>query len=259
MRALNAAVEEAYVGPMEWNDDGIVLSVRRHGETGAIAEIFTRAHGRHLGFVHGGQSRRLRPILQAGNHVQVAWRARLADNMGHFSLELERGVAAQVMADPLALSGVTSLAALAQLLPERDAHAELYEVTEFVLQFIDDPTIWPALYVRWELALLQDMGVGLDLSSCAATGRRDDLIYVSPRSGRAVSRDAGQPYADRMFTLPPFLRPGDNRETTAADIAGALEMTGHFLMHRIYGPDGTELPEPRQRFERRVRRLGERC
>lgn len=240
---------------MEWRDEGIVVAVRKHGETGAIAEVFTRAHGRYVGFVHGGQSRKLRPILQLGNHVQATWRARLADNLGHFTLELERGVAAEVLNDPLALSGVTALCELTRLLPERDAHANLYEVTQFVLQFLDDERTWTQLYTRWELALLTDLGVGLDLSSCASTGQTTDLAYVSPRSGRAVSRDAGAPYADRLFALPPFLRPGDNRPNTLADVADALDMTGHFLMHRIYGPDGHELPEPRKRFLARMRRM----
>ncbi|MEO0730930.1 MAG: DNA repair protein RecO, partial [Pseudomonadota bacterium] len=187
------------------------------------------------------------------------WRARLEGAMGHFGLELQRGVAAEVMSDPLALSGVTSLCALAQLLPERDAHANLYEVTHFVLQFIDDRAVWTELYARWEIALLQEMGFGLDLTKCAATGTDVDLAYVSPRSGRAVSRDAGQPYADRLFELPPFLRPGSNAERSLADVSVALEMTEHFLMHRIYGPDGCDLPEPRKRFAQRLAKAADRA
>ncbi|MEL6290410.1 MAG: DNA repair protein RecO [Pseudomonadota bacterium] len=239
---------------MEWSDEGIVLGVRGHGETGAIADIFTRAHGRHLGFVHGGRSRKIRPILQAGNHVSVTWRARLEDHMGHFAVELLTPRAAEAMNDPLALAGLMSLCELGRLLPERDPHANLYEVAQFVLSFLDDVDVWPQLYVRWELALLDELGMGLDLGRCAATGATDGLIYVSPKSGRAVSRDAGAPYADRMFALPPFLRRGDNRRSDLSDVGTGLDMTGHFLAQRVFAPDGKDLPEPRQRLRQRIAR-----
>jgi len=156
---------------MEWSDEAIILSVRTHGETAAIVDLFTRSHGRHAGLVHGGRSRKARPVLQMGNHVDATWKARLSEHLGHMSVELRRGYAASAMEDAAALAGLTSLCALARLLPERDPHPALYEVTLFVLGFLDDPTVWPALMVRWELALLQELGFGLDLSACAATGR----------------------------------------------------------------------------------------
>ncbi|MGF1650126.1 MAG: DNA repair protein RecO [Hyphomicrobiaceae bacterium] len=233
---------------MQWTDEGIVIGVRAHGETGAVAEFLTREHGRHLGFVHGGQSRKLRPVLQIGNQVGVEWRARTADQLGHFKVELSDARAAALMDDPAAVSGLLALAEMARLLPEREPHANLYEVTQFVLSFLDDLAIWPAMYVRWELALLEELGIGLDLAACAATGTRDDLVYVSPRSGRAVSRDAGRAYADRLFVLPGFLRRGDNRAVELPDAVAGLEMTAHFFERRLLGPEGRGLPEPRKRL-----------
>src|SRR5262245_17639624 len=167
---------------MEWTDEGVVLGVRPHGETAAVVDLFTRAHGRHLGLVHGGRSRRLRPVLQIGNHVDATWKARLADNLGHYNVELRRGFAAALMEDPAALAAVSSMAALARLLPERDPHPNLFEITLFVLGYLDDVAVWPALVVRWELALLDELGFGLDLAACAATGTTADLICVTRSS-----------------------------------------------------------------------------
>lgn len=233
---------------MNWADEGIMLSVRAHGETAAVAEVLTRSHGRHLGLVHGGRSRRLRPVLQIGNHVRVSWKARLAEQLGTITVELERGFAAEAMSDAAALAGLSALTTLARLLPERDPHPSLFEVTLFVLGFLDDPTVWPALLVRWELALLEELGFGLDLSQCAATGGNDDLIYVSPKSGRAVSASAGEPYKDRLLTLPPFLRGKASGHVTSDDIKSGFELTGHFLATRVFGPREAELPEVRARM-----------
>ena len=171
---------------MEWSDEALILSVRPHGETASVVELLTRDNGRHLGLVHGGRSRRHRPVLQIGNYIEATWKARLADHLGHLTVELRRGFAAEVMEDAAGLAGLTSLTALARLLPERDPHANLFEVSLFVLGFLDDPTVWPALYVRWEVALLEELGYGLDLTRCAATGTTEDLTFVSPKSGRAV-------------------------------------------------------------------------
>lgn len=232
---------------MQWSDEGIVLSVRPHGETAAVVELWTRNHGRHLGLVHGGRSRKLRPILQIGNHVDATWKARLADQLGHVTLELRRGFAAEVMDDPPALSALTTVATLTRLLPERDPHPNLYEITLFVLGFLEDQTVWPALLVRWELALLEELGFGLDLSECAATGANDQLIYVSPKSGRAVSASAGEPYRDRMLALPQFLTRQRSGAVTTADVLAGLSLTGHFLEARVLLPRGEKLPEARQR------------
>jgi DNA repair protein RecO (recombination protein O) len=239
---------------MQWSDEGIILSVKAHGETAAVAEIFTRAHGRHLGLVHGGRSRKLRPILQTGNHVDAAWKARLADHLGHFTLELRKSYAAQVMEDATALAAMTSMATLARLLPERDPHPSLFEVTLFVLGYLDDPEVWPALMVRWELALLDELGFGLDLASCAATGSKQDLVYVSPKSGRAVSAGAGAPYKERMLSLPPFLAKGYQGPTTKADVAAGLELTGHFLETRVLIPREEAMPQARRRLAELIAR-----
>lgn len=233
---------------MEWTDEAIVIGVRPHGETAAVVELFTRSHGRHTGLVHGGRGRKARPVLQIGNHVDATWKARLSEHLGHMTVELRRGYAAAAMDDPPALAAITSLCALSRLLPERDPHPALYEVTLFVLSFLDDPSVWPALYVRWEVALLQELGFGLDLSACAATGSNDQLIYVSPKSGRAVSASAGEPYRDRMLKLPAFLTKARQAVVTEEDVRDGLLLTGHFLEARVLAPKGDVLPEARGRI-----------
>ncbi len=232
---------------MQWTDEGVVLSVRPHGETAAVVELLTRQHGRHLGLVHGGRSRRLRPVLQIGNHVDVTWTARLSENLGHITLELRRGFAAEVLDDAAALSGLTSMCTLTRLLPERDPHPSLYEVSLFLLGFLDDASVWPALMVRWELALLDDLGFGLDLESCAATGSKDDLIYVSPRTGRAVSAVAGEPYRDRLLALPSFLKGRTQGSLMIEDLEAGFALTAHFLDMHVLQPREMSLPDARAR------------
>lgn len=233
---------------MHWSDEALLLSVRAHGETAAIAELFTRAHGRHLGLVHGGRSRKMRPVLQMGNHVDVTWKGRLADHLGHVSLELRDAYAARAMDDAATLAGLGSICALARLLPERDPHPNLFEVTLFVLSYLDDASVWPALLVRWELKLLDELGFGLDLGSCAATGGGDNLVYVSPRSGRAVSSEAGAPYVDKLLPLPAFLSSGRGTPVTAGNIRDGLALTGHFILTRILAPRGLGMPDARTRL-----------
>jgi len=234
---------------MQWSDEGVVLSVRPHGEAGAVLELFTRQHGRHLGLVHGGRSRKLRPVLQTGNHVDADWKARLADHLGHFTLELRKGIAATLMEDAAALAALTSMATLARLLPERDPHPNLFEVTLFVLGFLDDRAVWPALLARWELTLLEELGFGLDLAACAATGRTSDLVYVSPKSGRAVSAEAGAPYKDRLLALPAFLRGGSTGGTvTDDDLRAGFALTGYFIETRVLRPREMEMPDARSRL-----------
>jgi len=233
---------------MEWSDEGVILSVRAHGETAAVVELFTRLHGRHLGLVHGGRSRKMRPVLQVGNHVDAVWKGRLAEHLGHVSVELRRGYAASAMEEAATLAGLSSMCMLARLLPERDPHPNLYEVTLFVLSFLDDVSVWPALVVRWELALLDEMGVGLDLASCAATGATENLAFVSPKSGRAVSADAAAPYAERLLPLPGFLRKGRHADVSAEDILRGFALTGYFLDQRVLRPREEELPEVRKRL-----------
>jgi DNA repair protein RecO (recombination protein O) len=232
---------------MEWTDEGIVLSVRPHGEAGAIAELLTRAHGRHLGLVHGGRSRRLRPVLQPGNAVRAVWRARLAEHLGFMTIEADTSYAAQVMSDRLALLGLGSVCYLARLLPERDPHPDVYDSLRHLMAALADGGDWPAMLVEWELALIGELGFGLDLSRCAATGARSKLRYVSPKSGRAVCAEAGAPYHDKLLPLPPFLA-GDDAPPTRADICAGLRLTGYFLDRWVLAPGEMHLPDVRVRL-----------
>src|SRR5690606_18447424 len=176
---------------MEWSEEGVVLVTRRHGESSVILELFTRDRGRHLGPVRGGRSRRLRSALQPGNTVIATWRARLDEHLGNYTVEPAVQRAAMVIDHGLKLAGLSTLTAMAQLIPEREAHERLFDAFQIVLDAFEDDAIWPALLVRWELGLLEELGFGLDLGTCAATGSQRDLVYVSPKSGRAVSREGG--------------------------------------------------------------------
>lgn len=233
---------------MEWADEALILSVRAHGETAAIVEFLTRDHGRHLALVHGGRSRQNRPILQIGNHVEATWKARLADQLGHATVSLRRGFAAECLGDRLSLVGLSAICAMARLLPEREAYPNLFETALFVAGFLDEADVWPALYVRWELALLKELGFGLDLATCAATGTSEDLTHVSPKSGRAVSRDAAAPYVDRLMPLPLFLRPGQKGAVSRDDVRNGLDLTGHFLDVRFLAPQQITMPEARRQL-----------
>ncbi|MBJ6372682.1 DNA repair protein RecO [Sedimentitalea arenosa] len=233
---------------MDWRDHGILLTSRQHGETSAIIDVFTRRHGRHSGVVRGGTSRKIAPILQPGAQLDLAWRARLEDHLGTYQVEPLRSRAAAALSGRLALAGLNAVTALLSFcLPEREAHSDLYQRSEQLLDLLGQDDIWPLAYLRWELALLQDLGFGIDLSACAATGATEELVYVSPRSGRAVSRAGAGEWADRMLPLPPVMR----GEGLAPDeeIAIALGTTGHFLKHRLAPALGhAQVPEARGRF-----------
>ncbi|MEA2930145.1 MAG: repair protein RecO [Hyphomicrobiales bacterium] len=231
---------------MEWTDEAIVLGMRRHGEANAILEVMTRAHGRHLGLVRGGAGSRLRPILQPGNGVGVTWRARLDEHLGHFVVEGMRLRAGAFMTAAHAAYGITHLAALCRLLPERDPHEAVHEALEAVLDHLDDRRLAAALVARFELALLGELGFGLDLDQCAATGALADLIYVSPKTGRAISRVAGAPWRDRLLRLPAFLH--EDGAPAPDDITAAFALTGFFLLRHVYEPRGGVLPDARERF-----------
>ena len=236
---------------MEWSDDAIVLSVRPHGETSAIVEALTREHGRHTGLVRGGASRRVRAVLQPGNTLHAQWRARLSDHLGNFSLELSLGRAGAMIESRDALLGLNAFTSVASAaLPEREPHAPVYAAAEILLDAIMkyDFAHWAPLYVRWEAGLLHELGFGLDLSQCAATGDLDDLIYVSPKSGRAVSRAAGEVYKERLFPLPPFLLGSQNASPTMSDIEAGLRLTEHFLLERVLRPHGRAMPAARHRL-----------
>ena len=239
---------------MDFTDEGILISSKPLGEANTIAELLTAGHGRHLGLVRGGRSRRMRPLMQVGNRLSVTWRARLSDHLGGFNVEMLEPHAARVLDDQTALAAIGSLTGLAKHLPERDPHPQLYYGALEVLGALDDAHVWPALLVRWEMLLLQDLGFGLDLSECAATGTSADLIYVSPRSGRAVSRDAGQPYCDRLLKLPRFLLE-DDAAPTPADVLAGFALTGHFFERDVLSPHSLALPAARTRLIELLTRL----
>ncbi len=241
---------------MEWTDDGIVLGVRRHGESAAIVELLTRSHGRHLGLVRGGAGSRMRPLLQPGNSVSALWRARLDEHLGTYVLEGTRMRAASLLASSHATYGVTHLAALARLLPERDPHEGIFAMLERTLDDFDHVGGAAIHLVRFELAMLTELGFGLDLSACAATGATVDLVYVSPKSGGAVSRQAGQPWRDRLLPLPPFLRAtGDEQNCwSEQDLLDGFELTGRFLLRHVLEPRGQGHSDARAGFINAVRK-----
>ena len=232
---------------MEWQDEGLALGTRRHGETSVILELMTRHHGRHMGMVRGGRSRRMQPVLQAGNGMQAVWRARIDEHMGAYVVEGTRLRAAAIMQSEAALHGMALVGVLLRLLPEREAHPGLYETALLIADNLHENEIAPALMVRFELALLQQLGFGLDLTECAVTRRTDDLVYVSPRSGRAVCAQAGAAWHDRLLPLPAFLR-GDAVPLTPgpADIAAGFRLTGFFLTRDVFAPRGGILPDARR-------------
>ncbi|HXW41172.1 MAG TPA: DNA repair protein RecO [Xanthobacteraceae bacterium] len=231
---------------MQWTDEAIVLGVKRHGETSVILEAMTPEHGRHLGLVRGGAGTRLRGVLQPGNAVRATWRARLDEHLGHYTVEGLNLRAAGFLTAAAALHGVTHLAALCRLLAEREPHAAVYAALEAILDALEDPRRAAPMIARFELNFLAELGFGLDLSCCAATGATDDLIYVSPRSGRAVSRAAGADYRDKLLRLPAFLHA--ESEAGAADLADAFALTGFFLERHAFVPRGLPMPEARGRF-----------
>ncbi|MBP0438955.1 DNA repair protein RecO [Tianweitania sediminis] len=233
---------------MEWRDEGIILATRKHGETSAILEVMTRSRGRHLGLVRGGLSRRMRPFLQPGNKVDLLWRARLDEHLGSFQVEPLEQNAARLFDSAVSVYGLQVLAAHLRLLPERDPHIRLYETLGIIIAHLDDADVVGALLARFEVAVLDELGFGLDLTRCGATGSSDDLIYVSPKTGRAISGEAGSAWADRLFGLPPFLRVGSALGGDAAAIHDAFRLTGHFLARHVYEPRGIEAPEARASF-----------
>ena len=244
---------------MEWRDEGIVLAARPHGEGAAVVQLLTRAHGRHAGLMHGGTSRRKRGVVEPGNYVDAVWRARLTEHLGRYTIEPTRHLAAQFMDDPARLVALSATCAVIEaVIPEREPHPGLFDATIALLDSISDgkPGIWPAVYIQWELGLLQELGFELDLASCASTGEVEDLIYVSPRSGRAVSRVAGHPYRKRMLDLPGFLRPdGRGSGADAEDFAAGLKLTGFFLARHAFDPLDRGLPAARERLEVLVLRV----
>jgi len=233
---------------MEFTDEGVILNARAHGETHAVADVFTASHGRWAGLVYGGQGRKMQPVLQSGNGVRVTWRGRGGDSLGHFAIELTNPRAGELMQERLSLAALSAVSSVAlACLPEREAHAPSYQAMAVLLDMLENVQVWPALLARWELGLLSELGFGLTLDRCAATGERENLIYVSPKSAQAVSEEAGEPYKDKLLLLPAFLR-GESSTATDEDAVNALETTGYFIESRMLHPSDKELPEPRRKI-----------
>lgn len=232
---------------LEWQDSAIVLSARGHGENGGVVSLLTRDHGRAMGYVYGATSIKNRGVLEQGNLVSVRWQAKSLDQLGTFTLELEKSYAAHVMDDAVKLTALQSACVLAdRTLPEREKHPGVYEGTKALMASFETD-IWAPTYIYWEIGLLRELGFGLDLSKCVSTGSVDNLIYVSPKSGCAVSAAAGEIYKEKLLHLPGFLRGQGGFED--ADIFEGLKLTGHFLLHRVFSQSNTDLPEARLRLE----------
>ncbi len=238
---------------MEWTDEGIVTGVRRHGEGSAIVELMTYARGRHMGLVRGGMSRRLAPLLQPGNTLSITWRARLDEQLGTLVVEPLKLRAEALMRDPHGAYGVSHITSLIHLLAERDPHPGLFGILDAVLDAFEDAASAAILMARFEVAMLAELGFGLDLDACVATGTRDDLIFVSPRSGRAVSASAGAPFADKLLPLPTFLI-ATQVKPTLPELEEAFRMTGYFLTRRVMEPRGLVLSDARAAFIAAMRR-----
>jgi DNA repair protein RecO (recombination protein O) len=241
----------------EWSDQAISLGLRRFGETGAILEVFSREQGRRRGMVHGGASRTKRGPMQAGNTLTVTWKARNDDQLGFFALaETERERAAVYMADANALAGLSALSELlAAALPEGEAKPALYDAAETLLDALENEDVWPALFIRWELGLLQMLGYGLDLTSCAVSGANDGLTHVSPKSGRAVRGSEAGDYLSRLMPLPQFLV-DPRAPATPRDIHNGFRLTGHFLGERLFADLNKPVPEARFLMIDRLERAG---
>jgi len=238
---------------MDWSDQGIVLASRPHGETGLVVSLLTRTHGRHSGFVHGGVSRKARPVWQMGNLVEVNWRARVADQLGNYTGELREPHAARALDNAAELAGLSAACVMVDAaLPEREPHPAMFDGFHAFLTVLGHPG-WEAIYVRLELGLLQELGFGLDLEKCAATGATDDLAFVSPKTGRAVSHAAAGPYKEKLLALPAFLStgglPADDEE-----LRQGLDLTGFFIERHVFWPHNKPLPPARARFMETLQR-----
>lgn len=240
---------------MEWREEGLLLSQRRHGESAAIIEVFTKEHGRHAGIVRGGASRKIAPILQPGAQLDLSWRARLEDHLGTFAVEPVRS-RAFLMSDRVMLAGLNALTALLSFtLPEREPHPSLYGKTLAVLDMMEEGPFWTLAYLRWEMAVLEELGFGLALETCAVTGATEGLAYVSPRTGRAVSEAGAGEWAGRLLPLSPALVGGG--EGTAAEVVEGLQVTGHFLeTHLAPSLGDRRLPPSRARLVDLLARAG---
>jgi DNA repair protein RecO (recombination protein O) len=232
---------------MEWSERGLILGLKKHGETSVILELMTRGHGRHLGVVRGGRSKTMQPVLQPGNEVAAVWRARLEEHLGLYAVEPAALRTDLLLSSPQGLHGIGLLGALLRLLPERDPHPGLFDRAQVLLSQLTTP-LAPALFVHFELALLAELGFGLDLDECAATGTRENLVYVSPKSARAVSRDAGAPWAAKLLPLPDFLLAPPGAPVSREKICEGFRLTEFFFARDVFGPRGLKPPDARAAF-----------
>jgi DNA repair protein RecO (recombination protein O) len=237
---------------MQWDDEAIVLAARPHGETSLIVTLLTRTLGRRAGLVRGARRARGRGVYEIGTRVEAHWNARLAEHLGMLRLELVRGCAAELMDDPARLACLAAASAMAEAtLPEGEAAPGCYAGLLGLTETLVADRRWAEAYVAWELALLAELGFGLDLTSCAATGATTGLGFVSPKSNQAVSHDAGVPYRDRLLVLPRFLL-DPAVEPGPVDIADGLRLTGFFLERNVFAPFDRQMPAARSRFVDRM-------
>ena len=232
---------------MEWRSVGILLAARKHGETSLIIDTFCPGHGRYLGVVKGGASRKFAPILQVGAQLDLTWKARLQDHLGSFKVELVRARTVHAMSDRILAAGLTSVSTiLSRVLPERQAYDSFYRTTEDLLDLLNQPNIWPMAYLRWELELLTVLGYGLDLSKCAVSGSTEKLRYVSPRTGRAISEQAAGEWVSKLLHLPSIILKGSGNSDSIID---GLKLTGYFLTKKVFNELSVRSPvSERQRF-----------
>ena len=244
---------------MEWKDEGIIIGTRKHGETSLIVEIMTRRHGRHLGIVRGGRSRKKQPFMQPGNSVEASWRARLDEHLGTWSLEATELRTVRLMETPIGVFGIQLLASHLRLIPERDVHEHLHEALEVILSYLQEASIAAVLMIKFELALLDDLGFGLDLTKCAVTGTSKGLSHVSPKTGRAVCLEAATPWVDKLLVLPTFLTDENyDQHPTLEEINEGFTLLGYFFDRHVYHPRGVAIPMDRSSFIRAVsKQLGE--
>ena len=234
---------------MQWTDEAIILSARRHGEANLVLSLLTREHGRHPGLVRGGAGSRRRGEMQPGNRVEATWRARLAQHLGAYQIEPLVASGARLLDDARALVGLqATCAVLEATLPEREAHPPLFEAMGALLAAMEHSAVWPAVLVRFELGLLGELGFALDLSTCALTGATENLAYVSPRTGRAVTAEAGEQWREKLFRLPKFFLESQAGEMGPDDVQDGLALTGHFLQHHVLAMSNKQLPEARIRL-----------
>jgi len=235
--------------PMQWTDNAIILSARKHGETSVIVQALTEAHGRHAGLVRGGVGRGSRGVLQPGNEVHGVWKARLPDHLGSYTFELRRARAAHLLSDAGRLAALSSACSVAEAaLPEREKHTAAYDGFLVLLEALETSDHWAEVYISWELGLLRELGFGLDLTACAQTGETEGLAFVSPRTGRAVTAAAGAPYKERLLPLPGFLSQQTVRETKPGDLSDGLALTGFFVERHVLAPHNIKMPPARTRF-----------